>query len=248
MTTPQAPGAPEGGQPSGDQPTPGAPEQAPQQEAPPQPPQNTPLGKPNQQAPGASADKADTEQPKDDPKDVSALPDWAQKLIKDARADAGKARTSAKQQAAEEARTALLGEISKTLGLNTDGEPTVDDLTTQLEELRAEKAELEAAQTEHAYERVVRSAATDVNADPEALLDSGSFRDAVAAELGDEFTDDDMTKAVAKVAKEFAAKPRFAKTTAPARSGGEITGGPPPATKQRPQSLNEALGRAYQRG
>jgi hypothetical protein len=247
MTTPQAPGAPEAGQSSGEPTAPGAPE-APRQEAAPQPPQNKPLGKPNQQAPGAPASEADTEPAKDDPKDVSALPDWAQKLIKDARADAGKARTSAKQQAAEEARTQLMAEISKTLGLNTDGEPTVDTLTTQLEELRAEKAKLEAAQTEHAYRDIVRTAANAVNADAEALLDSGSFRDAVADELGDEFTDDEMTKAVAKVAKEFAAKPRFVKTAAPARSGGEITGGPPPATKQRPQSLNEALGRAYQRG
>lgn len=244
MTTPQAPGAPEGGQPTVEPTAPGALDPAPQQEAATQPPQNKPLGKPNQQAPGAPDGKTD-EQPKDDPQDVASLPDWAQKALKKARSDAGNARTTAKQQAAEEARTQLMAEISKTLGLNTDGEPTVDDLTTQLEQLRAEKAELEAAQTESSYRDAVRTAANAANADADALLDSAGFRDAVQDELPDEFTDDDLTKAVAKVAKEFATKPRFAKTTAAPRSGGEITGGPPAPTKQRPKSLTEALGRAY---
>jgi hypothetical protein len=246
MTTPQAPGAPEAGQTDVEPTAPGAQDPAPQQqEAAPTPPQNKPLGKPNQQAPGAPADKADTEPAKDDAQDVASLPDWAQKALKKARSDAGNARTSAKQQAAEEARTQLMAEISKTLGLNTDGEPTVDDLTAQVEELRSEKAELEAAQTESTYRDAVRTSAGALNADADALLDSAGFRDAVQGELDDEFTDDDLSKAVAKVTKEFAKKSRFAKTTAPARSGGEIPGGPPAAGKQRPNSLNEALGRAY---
>ncbi|MCW2639530.1 MAG: hypothetical protein JWP76_1836, partial [Dactylosporangium sp.] len=91
----------------------------------------------------------------------------------------------------------------------------------------------------------VRTAAGALNADADALLDSAGFRDAVQGELDDEFTDDDMTKVVKKIAAEYAKKPRFTKTTAPARSGGEIPGGPPAAGKQRPNSLNEALGRAY---
>src|SRR5437879_102895 len=252
MTTPAAPGAPEGGQPGGDTAAPGAQEPAPQND--PQP-NNQPLGKPNRgqpqqgkpQAPGAPPDKPGSDDP-DDPQDVKSLPDWAQKALKKARADAGNARTAAKQQAADEARTALLAEISKTLGLDTDGEPTVDDLAKQLEERQERIEELEATQTEHAYRAAVRSAASAVNADADALLDSGSFRDAVAAELGDEFEDDDLTKAVAKVAREFAKKPRFALTAAPSRSGGEIPGGPPAATNKRPKSLNEALRGAYHGG
>lgn len=247
MTTPLAPGAPEGGQnPSGDQPAPGAQEQAPQQNN----PSPQPLGKPNQgqqPAPGAPADKPGSPA-KDDPKDVSALPDWAQKLIRDARADAGKARTGAKQQAAQEATTELMAKISKALGLDTGGAPTVEDLTAQLEELRSEKADLEVAQTENSYREAVRTAASTANADADALLDSAGFREAVQAELDDEFTDDDLAKAVKKVTAEFAKKPRFAKTAAAPRSGGEITGGPPPPTKQRPRSLTEALGRAYGAG
>jgi hypothetical protein len=244
VTTPLAPGAPEAGQTTGTDPAPGAQEQAPQQETAPTPPQNKPLGKPNSQTPGAPESKTD-EPAKDDPKDVSALPDWAQKLIKDARADAGKARTSAKQQAAEEARNQLMAEISKTLGLDTDGEPTVDDLRAQLEELQTEKAELEAAQTESAYRDAVRSAANGLSADAEALLDSAGFRNAVQDELDDDFTDEQLATAVKKVAAEYAKQPRFQKSAAPARSGGEITGGPPPATKQRAKSLNEAVRRQY---
>lgn len=246
MTTPLAPGAPEAGQTSGEPPAPGAQDPAPQQqEAAPKPPQNKPLGKPNQQAPGAPDGKTDTEQPKDDPQDVSALPDWAQKALKKARADAGNARTTAKQQAAEEARTQLMAEISKAVGLDPNAEPTVDDLKTQLEELRTENSELQASQTESTYRDIVRTAATTANADADALLDSAGFLAAVQDELDAEFTDDDLAKAVAKVAKEYAKKPRFAKTTAPARSGGEIPGGPPAPTKQRPKSLNEAIRRDY---
>jgi hypothetical protein len=240
MTTPQAPGAPEGGQ-TVEPTAPGAQDPAPQQG-----PNNQPLGKPDkgQQAPGAPADKPDPE-PADDPQDVKSLPDWAQKALKKARSDAGNARTTAKQQAAEEARTQLMAEISKTLGLNTDGEPTVEDLAKQLEERQTRIDELEAAQTEHAYEKVVRSAATTANADADALLDSTSFLADVQDELPDEFTDADMAKAVAKVAKEYAKRPRFAKTAAPARSGGEMPAGPPAPTKQRPKSLTEALNGQY---
>lgn len=246
MTTPAAPGAPEGGQPSGDQPAPGAQEQAPQETAA-RPQQNRPLGKPNQgqqQAPGVPADKPETGNA-DEPQDVSSLPEWAQKALKKARADAGNARTSAKQQAAQEATTELMAKISKAIGLDTDGEPTVDDLTTQLQERQARIDELEAAQTEHSYRDAVRTAAAQAGADAEALMDSSSFRDAVAAELGDDFTDEELAAAVSKVTREYAKKSRFARQAAPARSGGEITGGPPPPTKQRPRSLGEALGRAY---
>lgn len=244
MTTPQAPGAPEGGQLSGDQPAPGAQEQAPQ----PQEPQNRPLGKPNaQQAPGAPA-KPEAEPAKDDPQDVASLPEWAQKALKKARADAGNARTTAKQQAADEARTQLMAEISKTLGLNTDGEPTVEDLAKQLEERQARIEELEASQTENAYRDLVRSTATEVNADADALLDSKGFRDAVQDELNDEFTDAELAAAVKKIAADYAKKPRFAKQQAtPARSGGEIAGPPAPA-KQRSRSLNAAVAGAYRRG
>lgn len=101
-----------------------------------------------------------------------------------------------------------------------DGEPTVDDYKT-----RAEAAEDRAA--ELAYQTTVSRVAGQVGADAEALLDSDSFRNAVAEELGDDFDDDDLKAAVDKVAKQYASKPRFSSQPAgPARSGAEINGGP----------------------
>jgi hypothetical protein len=219
---------------------PGAQDPAPQQEQPNPTPQ--PLGKPNA-TPGAPPEPKP--EPAADPQDVTALPDWAQKLIKDARADAGKARTTAKQQAADEARTNVLADISKALGITSDAEPTVESLTEQLNQRQARIDELEAKDTERNYRETVRTAADAAGADVGALLDSNQFLTDVQAELPDEFTDEQLNTAVGKVAGEYAKKPRFAKSAPAARSGGEITGGPPPTTPKRPRSLTEALGRAY---
>lgn len=210
MTTPAAPGAPEGGQNnSGQDPAPGAQD-------------------PQQQAPGAPANQPD-------PQDISALPEWAQKVIRDARADAGKARTSAKQQAAEEARNQLLADISKTLGLDPNAEPTVEQLQEQLSELSTANEQLQAAQTENFYRETIRSAAGAAGADADALMDSASFRDAVQDELDDDFSDDDLVSAVKKVTAEYAKKPRFAAHHGAARSGGDFAGGPagPPNIDQQ---------------
>jgi hypothetical protein len=249
VTTPLAPGAPEAGPNPGTETAPGAPETAPQQNNPASPQQ---LGKPNQQgqpkAPGAPDKQPSNEPAKtdgEDPQDVSSLPDWAQKLIKKTRAEAADTRTNAKKQAAEEAKQQLTTEIAKALGLNPDDEPTVESLTAELQDLRQENEQLNAQQTENFYRDLVRTTAAGLNADAEVLLDSASFRDAVQSELDDDFNDEQLTAAVKKVTAEYAKQARFQKQTAPARSGGEITGGPPPATKQRPKSLNQALSRAY---
>lgn len=127
-----------------------------------------------------------------------------------------------------------LNTLKKALGL--EGE---DDLPEHAKakltdaEKRAEAAEERAA--ELAYESTVTRIAATVNADAEALLDSDSFRSAVGEELGDDFDDDDLRKAVTKVAKEFAKKPRFAKTQGSARSGADFTGSPgaPPNIDQQ---------------
>ncbi len=100
-----------------------------------------------------------------------------------------------------------------------DGEPSTDDLRQRAEAAEARAAEL-------AYGNTVTRVAAQVGADAEALLDSGSFRDAVADELGDDFDDNDLKVAVTKVAKEYAKKARFAVRNGPTRSGGDITGGP----------------------
>lgn len=209
MTTSEAPGAPEAAeQPVEEEPTPGAQvEQQEEQEEQDQPDQRQPDGKATQQ------------EKKNDTQDVSSLPDWAQKLIRNARAEAGKARMRAKEAAAAEARQQLLADISKMLGLSEDAEPTIDDLKQQLEERQQLIDELRANQTEHMYQNFVRSAAGDLGADADALLDSTSFREAVQEELDEEFTDEDLADAVKKVAAVYAKKPRFARPApAPAES------------------------------
>ncbi|KAB2384751.1 cysteine--tRNA ligase [Actinomadura montaniterrae] len=95
----------------------------------------------------------------------------------------------------------------------------------EAEQERASTFESELLETR--YENAVNRAATNVGADAEALLDSQAFRDAVAAELDEDFDTDDLREAVNKVAKDFAKKPRFAaQQPAAGRSGGDFTGGP----------------------
>lgn len=108
-----------------------------------------------------------------------------------------------------------------------DGEPTVEDLQKQLADAAKARDELQERATDLAYSHAVSRAAAKAGADAEALLDSGSFRDAVADELGDDFDDDDLSAVVEKVAKQYATKPRFsANGRAPARSGSDMPGGP----------------------
>lgn len=132
--------------------------------------------------PPASADPppnpASANQPPADPapsstEDISALPDWAQKAIREARAEAAKSRTTAKQNAAEQARQETLAQVAKALGIGQDGEP-VDpaELTEQIEQAQA-------AAFRSSVELGVYRTATALGADPEALLDSNRFIDSL---------------------------------------------------------------------
>lgn len=127
------------------QPTPGAPVEPPAQPAVPAP--TTPI------------------------EDLASLPDWAQKQIRDARAEAGKARTNAKQQAAEEARQELTQQLAKALGLAEQDKP-VDPavLTEQIQQAQS-------AAWRSGTELQVHRVASRLGANAEALLDSMSFVD-----------------------------------------------------------------------
>lgn len=102
--------------------------------------------------------------------DVTALPDWAQKALRDARADAAKSRTTAKQTAAEEARKEMAAQVAKALGIAGDEPVKPEELTAQVE---AAQSTAWRNGTELALYRV----ATRLGADAEALLDSNSFLD-----------------------------------------------------------------------
>lgn len=114
-------------------------------------------------------------QPTDSPKpNVWDNPESAKAEIERLRRENGAARTNAKQQAADEARTALATEIGKALGLVKD-EPA--DPTQLTEQLTASQADAKSAKVELA----VFKAAAAAGGDPLALLDSASFLEKVRA-------------------------------------------------------------------
>lgn len=97
-------------------------------------------------------------------------PDKAKAEIERLRRENGSARTTAKQQAADEARAELAQTIGKALGLVKDDKTPVDpaEITKQL-------ADAQAAQRTTAVELAVYRTATDHGGDPNALLDSRTF-------------------------------------------------------------------------
>lgn len=139
-------------------------------------------------------------------------------------------------------RDAQLAAMRKALGIESE-----DDLPEHAKqkltaaEQRAQEAEEQVA--ELSYRDAVRSAAPNAGADDEALLDSDSFRAAVGEELGEDFDDAELAKAVAKVAKEFAKKPRFAKAQGSPRSGADFTGAP-----GAPPNIDQAIADAEKNG
>ncbi|QCX77665.1 hypothetical protein C9F11_20150 [Streptomyces sp. YIM 121038] len=164
--------------------------------------------------------------------DESTLPPWAQKALTDARAEAGKSRVTAKQKAADEARSELAQQIGKALGIvEDDTPPDPAKLTQQLADEQAK-----ARQT--AVELAVYRTAHEAGGDPDALLDSRQFAAAIA-----EVDPADTTAVRAAVQAAIATNPALAaKTTAPARGGAEFNG--PPSGDRKPASLHDAIAAA----
>ena len=103
----------------------------------------------------------------------------ALKVIADLRAENAKSRTTAKEQAAEQARTDLIEKLAASLGLSTtpseeevSPEEKVSQFATEVEQERAR------AKTA-ALELAVYRAATNAGVNADMLLDSRSFADAI---------------------------------------------------------------------
>lgn len=142
-------------------------------------------------APAATPDPAKPN-PWEDPK-------AAQAEIEKLRRENGAARTTAKAQAAEEARTELAQTIGKAIGLVPDDAADPVKLT---EQLTAQTSAAKAAQIELAVFRSAEAA----NGDPAALLDSKTF----LAKLAD--IDPKDTEAVkAAITAAIAENPRLGK-------------------------------------
>jgi len=203
---------------------------------------------PTEPAPGATATEptAPTEpapgaqtQPAQSAEDFNSLPEWAQKQIRDLRGEATKARTTAKQAAAQEARQQTLAEVAKALGIGQEGEPvSAEDLAGQIEQAQS-------SAWVSAVELQVYRAAGSLGADAEALLDSNFFRDSL-----DDLVDEDPRSAEfadalkAKVQAALEAKPdKYRANAAP----GPTTPRPDPSqgargpAVNRPKSLGEAV-------
>jgi hypothetical protein len=162
-----------------------------------------------------------------------------EKQLEAARAEAAKSRTNAKQTAADEARSSLVQELGKALGLIKDGEAADPaKLTKQLTEAQAEHrtARLELA---------VHKAAGAAGADPAALLDSRAF----LASLGD-VDPGDLTAVTKAVTDAVKANPKLgsAPQAGAPRSGAELPGGPGKAPTSRSTSLSAAIRGHYQAG
>lgn len=156
-------------------------------------------------------------------------PEQLRKMIKDLRKEAAKDRVAGKEKAADEARRAVLDEISKALGLTKSDE--APELT--VEQLTADLTESKAAERASALELAVYKAAGDL-ADPVRLLDSQSFHAAVK-DL--DLTNSEAVKnAITAFTKDH---PHFAKTQAV--SGASAIDKPAGSGAEKPKNLQDAI-------
>ncbi|WCN06060.1 hypothetical protein [Streptomyces sp. M92] len=173
---------------------------------------------------GQDDDQAKDEKPKPKPPakkgdDPAAELERLRKELKQANADAAKARTTAKKNAAEEAKAQLVQEMGKALGLVKDDKDEAPDpakLTAEIE--RTQKAHRETA-----IELAVFRSAGKHGADASALTDSRSFLKSIA-DLDP--SDEGFDKAVSAAIKAAVAdNPKLkAQGQAPARTSGDFSG------------------------
>lgn len=180
-------------------------------------------------APAPSPDPAP--KPTDPPKPterVEDLPDWAQKIVREARKDAGDSRVAAKT-----AQDELIQKMGKALGLIKEGgdKPTAEQLTKQLTESQ------DTGRTATVQLAVFRLAGQH-QADPNALTDSNTFLAKVRA-LDPTSTDFD-TKVSAAIKDAVEKNPKLKLVQAAGQSGGQFTGGTGEG-QQRSTSLGAAV-------
>lgn len=167
------------------------------------------------------------------PDDPAAL----KALIADLRRENASSRTNAKATAAEEARTALVQELGKALGLVKDG-----DATPKPEELTAQLTAAHAAQRQAAVDLAVYQRAGTHQGDPTALLDSRAFQ-AKVADL-DPTAEDFPTQVDAAIKAALDANPKLKAAPVAMRSSIPHAGGTGEGTK-KPTSIEAAASAHY---
>lgn len=221
MTTP-APAAPEGTTTDpGTQPaTPPTPPAAPTAPAQPEPaaPTTVEPSEPNQPEPKAKAPKFEGD----------FDPARFEKLVENLRGDvaAEKAKREALEQKAKDDQDTLMKRVATAFGLETDEAkpPTPEELAQQLDEARGETKESRAQARQTQVELAVYKTAGTHGGDPDALLDSRSFANAIAkldpADTGFDEAVGKAVKAAVDSNKKLAAKAPEPKEPEPTPAGG----------------------------
>ncbi|MEU7400004.1 hypothetical protein [Streptomyces sp. NPDC044948] len=190
-------------------------------------------------------DEGKGEKPKPKPpakkdEDPAAELDRLRKELKQANGEAAKARTTAKKAAADEARTEIMKELGKVLGLVEDDDKTPPDPA-------ALKAQIESATAAHkstAIELAVYRGAGKAGVDPDAITDSRTFMKSIQ-DLDP--TDEGFAKAVTVAMKKAAEdNPKLkAASQAPARTSSDFSGSSEkPASKNSIEAQREARRKA----
>ncbi|MBL1107990.1 hypothetical protein JK361_25950 [Streptomyces sp. 5-8] len=157
-----------------------------------------------------------------------------QKELKAANADAAKARTTAKKTAADEARSEIVKELGKALGLIKDDDK--EQVPPDPAKLTAEIERATAAHRDTARELAVYRGAAKHGADPGALTDSRKFLDSIKHL---DPTEDGFSKKVSDAIKKAVEDDAKFKTgpAAPDRTSSDFNGGG--GSSSEPQTIDE---------
>ncbi|MFH8867159.1 hypothetical protein [Streptomyces griseus] len=250
MTTP-APAAPEGttAEPGTQPATPPTPPAAPTAPAQPEPAApTTEPSEPKQPEPKAKAPKFEGD----------FDPARFEKLVENLRGDvaAERAKREALEQKAKDDQDTLMKRVAKAFGLETDEAkpPTPEELAKQLDEARGETKESRAQARQTQVELAVYKTAVRHGGDPDALLDSRSFANAISKldPTAADF-DEQVGKAVKTAVdsnKKLAAKAPEPKEPEPTPAGGAPMDGAGGSKKQlgeadvarmTPKQINQAM-------
>lgn len=193
--------------------------------------------------PGAPGDQAPAPETTPPAADGERTPATAEQTSTGSAADVETLRAEVAdwQSKAEGAQQSIVDKIAAALGIAEAGEtPTVEQVTEQLTAAQRDARE-------RAVDLAVYRAAPTAGADPDALLDSTTFRRQVA-DL-DPSADGFGDKVAAAIADAVKANPRLAPTPAAApRSGGQITGGSQTGDDLGSLSVEDYIKRTRKRG
>lgn len=165
---------------------------------------------------------------------VEELPDWAQRIVRDARSEAGTARTA--KNAAEQKQTETLDAIAKALGLKKDETPDPAKLAEQLTTAQKDARDAQ-------IELAVYRGAGKHQGDADALLDSRAFL-ADVRDL-DPTAKDFAAKVDAAIKDAVTKNPKLKTVLAAGASSVDHSGGTGERRTGQPKSLSDAVAASY---